>query len=600
MNILTLDSITKAFGERKIFDDASFFLQEGQKAGILGINGTGKTTLLRMIMGEEAPDAGSIIQAKGKVIAYLPQNPEFDPDLTLLEAVLNGAQHKESDAKTWLTKLGVTNYTQQCRELSGGEKKRLALIHTLLIPSDILILDEPTNHLDQEMTEWLEAILVRFKGSILMITHDRYFLDCVCNRIIEVDQGKIYSYDTNYQGYLERKEERLQMLEASDRKRHAILRNELKWVQRGARARSTKQKARLERYELMSNQQDHVRDDAVIIGSIANRLGKTTIELADIVKIYDGHCYINHFSYHFLKDDRIGFYGQNGCGKSTLLKIIIGQIKPDEGSVTIGQTVRLGYFGQEINHQMMDPNQRVIDYIRDTAEYIETDDGKITASALLERFLFAGEDQYGYIRKLSGGQKRRLYLCKVLINAPNVLILDEPTNDLDIMTLNILEDYLDHFAGIVIVVSHDRYFLDRVVTRMFVFGGNGKLIQSEGGYTDFVNRKFVLEHEIEECKKSDKTLNDKQKGWKSGAKKLKFSFQEQRDYNVIEEEIQNLEERMELLNQDTIKYATDFIKLKEITSAKDAIEIALHEKMERWMYLEELAARIEAGETIEG
>lgn len=591
MNIITVDEITKAYGERKIFDHASFFLQEGEKAGVLGINGTGKSTLLKMIVGADEPDTGSIIRAKGKVIAYLPQNPVFRDEDTLLDAVLRGSGHEESEAKAMLTRLGVTDFGQSCGELSGGERKRLALVRTLLAPADILILDEPTNHLDQEMADWLEETLKKFNGSIVMITHDRYFLDSVCNRIIEVDKGKIYSYEANYEGYLALKAEREEMAAASDRKRHSILRTELEWVKRGARARSTKQKARLERFEQMSRVADAAKDGAVELGSVKSRLGRTTVELHNISKAYGDKTLIRDFTYLFLRNDRVGFMGHNGCGKSTLMKMIMGEVTPDTGYVEIGQTVKIGYFAQEIRDEEMRPDQKVIDYIRDVAEYVETEDGKISAARLLEKFLFAGEDQYGPVGKLSGGQRRRLYLCKVLMGAPNVLILDEPTNDLDITTLTILEDYLDRFPGIVIVVSHDRYFLDRVVGRLFIFEGNGKLRQSEGGYTDYQNRLLAETRQAEEDVISGKS-NVKVK-WNAGReKKLKFTYQEQKDYDTIEADIAALEEKIAKADEDMLQFARDFVKLKELTEEKEKAEAELEEKMERWMYLEELAARI--------
>lgn len=623
MNIITMDEITKAYGERKIFDKASFFLQEGEKAGVLGINGTGKSTLLKMIVGMDEPDTGHVIRSKGKVIFYLPQNPVFGENDNLLEAVLKDSGHEESDAKTMLTKLGVTDFRQTCGQLSGGERKRLALVKALLAPADILILDEPTNHLDQEMADWLEETLKRFKGSILMITHDRYFLDSICNRIIEVDKGKIYSYETNYQGFLALKAEREEMEEAAERKRHSILRTELEWVKRGARARSTKQKARLMRFEQLSRISDRGKDGAVELSSVKSRLGKTTVELHGVSKAYGDKILLKDFTYLFLRNDRIGFMGKNGCGKSTLMKIIMGEIKPDEGRVEIGQTVKIGYFAQEVNEEEMKPGQRVIDYIRDVAEYVETEDGSISAARLLEKFLFAGEDQYGPVGKLSGGQRRRLYLCKVLMGAPNVLILDEPTNDLDITTLRILEDYLDGFPGIVIVVSHDRYFLDRVVGRMFVFEGEGRLRQSEGGYTDYRNR-LILEKQISEdgedgtgkkgltgkeyakrelaeangnCNGQAAGKEEAEKGekvkWNAGReKKLKFTFKEQKDYETIEGDIAALEAKIEKLDGDMLRFSRDFVKLKELSEEKEKAERDLEEKMERWMYLEELAAKI--------
>ncbi len=619
MNIITVDEITKAYGERKIFDRASFFLQEGEKAGILGINGTGKSTLLKMIVGIDEPDTGNIIRSKGKVISYLPQNPVFGENDNLLEAVLKDSGHEESDAKTMLTKLGVTDFGQVCGQLSGGEQKRLALVRALLALADILILDEPTNHLDQEMADWLEESLKKFRGSILMITHDRYFLDSICNRIIEVDKGKIYSYEANYQGFLALKAECEEMEEASERKRHSILRTELEWVKRGARARSTKQKARLMRFEQLSRVRDREKDGAVELSSIKSRLGKTTVELHDIGKTYGDKVLLKNFTYLFLRNDRIGFMGKNGCGKSTLMKIIMGELEPDEGRVEIGQTVKIGYFAQELNDEEMKPGQKVIDYIRDVAEYVETEEGSISAARLLEKFLFAGEDQYGPVGKLSGGQKRRLYLCKVLMGAPNVLILDEPTNDLDIATLRILEDYLDSFPGIVIVVSHDRYFLDRVVGRMFVFEGDGKLRQSEGGYTDYRNRLLSENQRMEGGNKGLKgngrsedkltKANGNSEGqaaagkeeaakgekvkWNAGReKKLKFTFKEQKDYETIEADISALEEKIEKLDADMLQFARDFVKLRELSEEKEKAERDLEEKMERWMYLEELAAKI--------
>ncbi|MBP3457907.1 MAG: ABC-F family ATP-binding cassette domain-containing protein [Lachnospiraceae bacterium] len=610
MNIITVDEITKAYGERKIFDRASFFLQEGEKAGVLGINGTGKSTLLKMIVGEDEPDMGTIIRAKGKVIAYLPQNPVFRDEDTLMDAVLRESGHKESDAKAMLTRLGVADFGQSCGRLSGGERKRLALVKTLLAPADILVLDEPTNHLDQEMADWLEDTLKKFKGSIIMITHDRYFLDSVCNRIIEVDKGKIYSYEANYEGYLSLKAEREEMAAASDRKRHSILRTELEWVKRGARARSTKQKARLERFEQLSRMTDAAKDGTVELGSVKSRLGRTTVELHDVSKAYGDKVLIRDFTYLFLRNDRVGFMGHNGCGKSTLMKMIMGEVMPDEGRIEIGQTVKIGYFAQEIKDDEMPSEQKVIDYIRDVAEYVETDDGKISAARLLEKFLFAGEDQYGPVGKLSGGQRRRLYLCKVLMGAPNVLILDEPTNDLDITTLTILEDYLDSFPGIVIVVSHDRYFLDRVVGRMFIFEGNGKLRQSEGGYTDYQNRLLTEKQLANDNSNSGSGQTGSRDGspeeaetglsgssgkakWNTGrVKKLKFTYQEQRDYETIEADIAALEEKIEQADANMLKFARDFVKLKELTEEKEKAETALEEKMERWMYLEELAEKI--------
>ena len=641
MNILTLENITKAYGERKLFDNTGFYLQEGEKAGIIGINGTGKSTLLKMIVGLEEPDEGRIVKANHAVVSYLPQNPDFKPEETVIQAVVKSAvevkrqmEHWDgtgivsydeesllaAEAKTMLTKLGVYDFEQKCGELSGGQKKRLALVAVLLAPADILVLDEPTNHLDNEMSDWLEEMLKKTKSAIVMITHDRYFLDSVSNRIVEIDKGKIYSYSTNYSGFLELKTGREEMAEASQRKRNSILRVELEWVKRGARARSTKQKARLERYEELKNTAAPVKDGEVELSSVASRLGRTTVELENIYKSYGDNCLIKDFTYIFLKNDRVGFIGKNGCGKTTLMKMIAGLVQPDSGNITIGQTVKLGYYSQEISTEIMNPNQRVIDYIRDTTEIIETPEGKVTATRMLEKFLFAGEDQYGLIGKLSGGEKRRLYLCKVLMEAPNVLILDEPTNDMDITTLRILEDYLDNFPGIVIVVSHDRYFLDRTVRRIFSFEGNGILKQSEGGYTDYVNHKQAEEllsggtmsnpgkagnsggvgvGKVDSNVKSTGEKVDKN-NWNAGRKKkLKFTYQEQKDYESIEGDIAALEEKIEALEQEIPKHSRDFVKLNELMKEKEQCEAWLEEKMERWMYLEDLAAKIEAGEEIE-
>ena len=607
MNILTVDNITKSYGVRKIFDGASFFLQEGEKAGIIGINGTGKSTLLKIIAGLEEADDGTVIKANHCLVRYLPQNPEFAPEETVLEAVLRGNRVEENagtieaDAKSMLTKLGVTEFDQPCGQLSGGQRKRLALVSVLLSPAEILLLDEPTNHLDNYMSDWLEDQLRRRKGAMIMVTHDRYFLDSVTDRILELDKGKIYSYDANYSGYLELKMQREEMAQASEKKRLNILRNELVWVQRGARARSTKQKARLQRFEELKNVKGPVTDGKVELTSAASRLGRTTVEIENVSKSYGDKVLIRDFTYLFGKDDRVGFIGPNGSGKTTLMKMILGEVTPDSGHIEIGQTVKLGYYAQEIDDTMMHPEQRVIDYIRDVAEYITTEDGQITAARMLERFLFSGEDQYGQLGKLSGGERRRLQLCKVLMGAPNVLILDEPTNDLDIATLQVLEDYLDTFPGIVIVVSHDRYFLDRVVRRIFALEDT-RMVQYEGGYTDYANRKAAegtIESTGAAATSQPKNADEENtsKNWKSGQKrKLKFTYQEQKDYESIEGEMAALEDKIATLEADFSKYASDFVKLNELTQEKEAAEQQLEEKMERWMYLEDLAARIERGE----
>lgn len=625
MNLLTAENIEKSFTERKLLNGASFYLEEGEKVGIIGINGTGKSTLLKILAKIEEPDSGKVICANHVVMRYLPQNPVFLPEKTVLESVLEAAAGKqdtiyaganaggkheinekiwemESSAKAFLTRLGITNFTQKTKELSGGQKKRLALAAILLVPCDILLLDEPTNHIDHEMADWLEDYLKKWKGSLIMVTHDRYFLDSVSNRIVEIDKGNIYSYDTNYSGFLERKAMREESEIAGERKRQSVLRKEIEWIKRGAKARSTKQKARIQRYETLRDQSAPDVDKKIEISSISTRMGKTTVELSHLHKAYGDRVLIQDFSYIFLKNDRIGFVGKNGCGKTTLMKMIEGRQKPDSGEVILGQTIKLGYYSQEIEEKKeagiayMDPSMRVINYIKNTAEFVRTEDGLISASAMLERFLFPPEEQYSVIGKLSGGEKRRLNLLRVLMEAPNVLILDEPTNDLDIVTLSILEDYLDNYDGIVITVSHDRYFLDRVVRRIFAFEENGVLRQYEGGYTDYVNRKREEEKDREPQIQTEKesTAKPAAKDTRTHAPKLKFSYKEQREYETIETDIAALEERMDEIDEEIAKCATDFVRLNELTEEKTKVNTELEEKLERWEYLEELAAKIEA------
>lgn len=616
MNLINMEKLTKSYAERKLFDGASFSLQEGEKVGVIGINGTGKTTLLRMLMGEEEPDEGTITMANHVVLRYLPQHPEFVPDKSSLECVLEGNVTEEnrwsveSDAKTMMTRLGIKDFMQPAGQLSGGQRKRLALISVLLSPADILLLDEPTNHLDNEMADWLEDYLKKWRGALIMVTHDRYFLDSVTNRMIEIDKGQIYSYQTNYSGYLEYKTQRQEMELASERKRQSILRVELEWIQRGARARSTKQKAHIQRYEELRDRQAPKQDSQLELSSISSRLGKTTVELKHICKSYGDRKLIDDFSYIFLKGDRVGFLGANGCGKSTLMKMIAGIIGQDSGQVIVGQTVKMGYYAQEIASEKengetetdfyyMNPQQRVIDYVKDTAEYIQTADGVVSATVMLERFLFPPEKQYSLIGKLSGGEKKRLNLLRVLASSPNFLLLDEPTNNLDIATLTILEDYLDRYEGIVVAVSHDRYFLDRTMKRIFAFEGDGKLRQYEGGYTDYALRK-AAEREVQGTEQGKRTSDaDKtnsqtaQKGQRSrGAQKLKFTYREQKDYETIEQDIAGLEEKIQMLETEMETVSTDFVKLNQLMADKEEAESLLEEKMERWMYLEELAAKI--------
>ena len=634
MNLINIEKITKSFTDHKLFDNASFSLQEGEKVGVIGINGTGKTTLLRMMAGLEEPDEGTITTANHAVIRYLPQHPEFDPEMSCLDCVLAGNVTEEnrwtieSDAKAMMTRLGIRDFAQPAGQLSGGQRKRLALISALLAPADILLLDEPTNHLDNEMADWLEDYLKKWKGALVMVTHDRYFLDSVTSRIAEIDKGAIYSYQSNYSGFLELKTQREEMEDASERKRQSILRVELEWIRRGARARSTKQKAHIQRFEELRDRQAPVRDSSVELGSISSRMGRTTVELISVCKSYGEKKLIDDFNYIFLKGDRVGFIGPNGCGKTTLMKIIAGLLPPDSGQVVVGQTVKMGYYAQEIASRKqqtdvsggqsvdafrgqstdapgamtdlsyMDPKQRVIDYVKDTAEYIQTTDGVLSASAMLERFLFPPDKQYSPIGKLSGGEKKRLNLLRVLASSPNFLLLDEPTNNLDIATLTILEDYLDRFEGIVVTVSHDRYFLDRTMKRIFAFEEDGRLRQYEGGYTDYAARRAAEEEEKESqeekrgsCGKPD--IPAAEKGQRvRGPQKLKFSYKEQKDYETIEADMAALEERISTLEQDIEASASDFVKLNQLMAEKAELEAALEEKMERWMYLEELAAKI--------
>lgn len=608
MNLITAEHLTHSYTERKLFDDASFSLNEQEKVGIIGINGTGKSTLLKILAGREEPDEGTVIMGRNLRIGYLSQNPVFPESFDALTAALpladdisGSPMDYEADAKSMLTKLGITQLNQNITELSGGQRKRIALVRTLLTPADILILDEPTNHLDSAMAEWLETFLKHTKSALIMITHDRYFLDSVVNRIVEIDKGKLYSYSCNYLGYLERKAQREEIEMATERKRQSLLRVEIAWMQRGARARSTKQKAHIARYEALRDTAAPVRDSSVEMTSVSSRLGKTTVELEHITKSYGDRTLIRDFSYIFLRDDRIGIIGPNGCGKSTLMKIIDGSVQPDNGTVTIGQTVKIGYFSQE--NEALDDNMRVIDYVRSGAEYIRQPDGSlITASAMLERFLFPGDMQYALIKKLSGGEKRRLYLLRILMEAPNVLFLDEPTNDLDIATLTILEDYLDHFDGIVTVVSHDRYFLDRVVRRIFSYEEGGRLVQYEGGYTDYLHAREARNTDVTghtttsgTSSPSDaepaKTVN--RNNWKDGqTKKKKMTYQEQKDFETIEDDIAAIEGRLKEIDTEMGQAASDFVKLGKLSEEKESLSRELEQKMDRWMYLEELAQEL--------
>ena len=608
MSVINVEHISKLYGDKMILDDLSCRVDEGDKFGIIGINGTGMSTLLRIIAGEEEADEGKIIFSNGMTIGWMGQNPEFDEESSILKYVCEGKKIEddygyESDAKAMLTVLELENFDEKIKNLSGGQKKRAALCKVLLQKPDILILDEPTNHLDNKMSDWLENYLKSFRGVLLMVTHDRYFLDKVTNHIWEVEGGKVYYYDENYSGYLERKAEREERELASERKRQSILRSEVKWVMRGARARSTKQKARLERFEQLKAMDSPKTAKQVEMGSVGTRLGKKTIELYDISKAYGDKVLFKHFSYIFKRFERIGFVGHNGCGKSTLMKILADLEQADSGVIEWGETIKIGYFAQEC--EVMDERERVIDYIKDAAEYVRTSEGLVSASKMLERFLFSSDMQYTPIAKISGGERRRLYLLKVLMQSPNVLILDEPTNDLDIATLRVLEDFLDEFAGIVITVSHDRYFLDRTVDRIAAFE-NGNIVVYEGDYTEYQEKSGRIEADSIDSvdsgsglhiKKSNEKKKEGREQWlasKNKEKKLKFSYKEQKEFETIDEDIEKLEEKIAELEEQISKCATDFIKLNELMQEKEKTEAELSDKMERWVYLNDLAEKIEA------
>lgn len=596
MNVITAEHITKNYTGRLLFDDITFGFDDTDKVGIIGINGTGKSTLLNIIAGREEPDDGKIIKGNNIKIAFLEQNPILDEKLSILENVIGDERENwdmEGSAKSILNKLGFTDYDKSAANLSGGEKKRVALVRTILHPADVLILDEPTNHLDAQMAAWLENFLKNYRGTVIMVTHDRYFLDKVTNKIYEIDKGKIYSYETNYSGFLELKAQREEMEIATERKNKSLYRMELEWMMRGARARSTKQKAHIQRFENLRDRQKPVEEESMQLSSVSSRLGKKTIEIENVSKSFGDRKLFENFSYIFLRNDRIGIVGSNGCGKSTLLKIIMDEIKPDTGHIEIGTTVKIGYFSQM--NEYLDESQRVIDYVKETAEYIMTTQGRISASAMCEKFLFDSQMQYSLIGKLSGGEKRRLYLLHVLMEQPNVLILDEPTNDLDIKTMTILEDYLKTFDGIVITVSHDRFFLDKIVNRIFSFE-NGDIVQYEGGYSDFIsvyNEKHKNDDVNGSISSYEKVKKENQVQWKKENKKVKFSYNEQREFNTIDDDIEKIENDISNVDKQILENATNSVKLGELMIKKEELEKLLEEKMQRWIYLNELAQQIE-------
>ena len=660
MNILNVENVSKTYMAKSVLNDVSVGISDTDKIGVVGINGTGKSTLLAIVAGVVEPDSGQVVMNNNLRISYLPQNPVFDMGKTLLENITDkiyaGGDHwdKMGEIKANLAKFGIDDPECNPEVLSGGQKKRAALVAAVMTPSDLLILDEPTNHLDSEMIEWLEDFLKRFKGALLMITHDRYFLDEVTNQIIEIDKGNVYRYETNYSGFLELKEQRLEYEKAAERKAASLYRKDLAWMLRGARARSTKQKAHIQRFEALRDRQLPEEERFVTLSSLPTRMGNKTIVIEGISKGYDGRVLFKDFSYTFGKLDRIGVIGPNGCGKSTFLKSIIGDVKPDTGSVEIGQTIKIGYFGQE--NEALDEKNRVLDYIKDVAEFIKTPDGMVSATMMCERFLFTPDMQYAPIAKLSGGEKRRLYLLRVLMDSPNVIILDEPTNDLDIQTLRILEDYLDSFPGIILTVSHDRYFLDRVVTRIFSFEGSGVILQSEGGYSDYVVRKKADRDGSDMPDKSgkggstgksgsgaqqgggsgkagsgaqqgggsgkagsgtsqgssgksgsgasqgssgksgggagqgssDDALEKSAKGYRPVREKTKLSYAEQKEYDNIESEIEELENKCKEVEKQIALSTTDFTRLMQLENEKAELEATIEAKMERYIELQEM------------
>lgn len=597
MILLSAQNISKTYMERKVLDDVSFFLNEGDKVGIIGINGTGKSTLLKILAGAEESDRGDIVRTNGIRISYLPQIPEFDDHGSVLEQVLSHLpddlkESKEYEAKSILDKLDLSDYDRDISTLSGGEKRRAGIAAALIQPSDVLLLDEPTNHIDNETAQMLEEFLLKYRGAIVMVTHDRYFLNKICRKIVEIDKGKIYACDGNYSEYLVYKAQREAEAEAAERKNKSLYRRELEWISRGARARGTKSKDRIERFEVLKNREIPVESEKLQLQSVSTRLGRKTIEIENISKSIDGKQLITDFSYIISRDARIGIVGHNGAGKSTFLKMLTGEIKPDCGEIVIGDTVNIGYFSQEC--ETMDPTMRVIEYIRDTADIVHTPDGTVTASQMLERFLFTSELQWNRIEKLSGGERKRLYLLKILMTAPNILLLDEPTNDLDIATLTILEDYLENFAGAVIAVSHDRYFLDKMATEIFEFK-DGQCIRYNGNYSDYAEKAFQSSssEEVKSKKKSDK----KERTY-TGKTKLKFSFKEQREYETIDDDIAELEQMITDTEKEIAANSSDYVKLQELSDKKAELETELEFKMERWVYLNDLAERIAKREMI--
>lgn len=599
MNLLSIENVSKNYGEKQLFDRISFGIDQGEKIGLLGVNGTGKTTFLKVIAGIEAPDQGRVTVGNKVSLEYLPQNPHFDNEANVLQQIFRGRPplddqkefwETESDAKIILTKLGIVDFEAKLGTLSGGQRKRVALATALINPADLLILDEPTNHIDNQTVDWLEQYLNKRKGALLMVTHDRYFLDRVVNGIIELDEGKLYSYAGNYSQFLELKALREEQLQSSEKKRLNLYRNELAWIRRGAKARSTKQKARIDRFEQIKEEKLVAESERIELPVGVTPLGKKVIELEQVCKQFDGNKLISNLSYIIARDDRIGIVGPNGVGKTTLLKLLIGNLAPDSGTIDIGPTVKIGYFAQEYGE--MNENLRVINYIKEEAEVIPTSGGgTISASQLLDRFLFPSALQWTPIAKLSGGERRRLYLLRILMSAPNVLLLDEPTNDLDIQTLTILEGYLDDFNGAVIAVSHDRYFLDRVTDKIFSFEGGGIITKHLGNYSQYLETNLQSSEDLEH--KKAKTIEPKQKSLATlKTAPLKFSFNEQREFEQIETFIDDLEQELRAVKEKLIGASANFVLLQDLLAQEASLEQELDKKLERWAYLNEIAEQI--------
>ncbi|MFR8310707.1 MAG: ABC-F family ATP-binding cassette domain-containing protein [Negativibacillus sp.] len=605
MILLSAEKVYKGYSERQLLDGCSLAIGEGEKIGLIGINGTGKSTLLKVMAGIDPPDSGIVTRAGGVRVAYLPQNPLFDGETTVLQQVMKGVaideerakdakviqQADEYQCKSILNQLGLGDYDQKIAQLSGGQKRRVALACALAAEAEVLILDEPTNHIDSEMVDWLEGYLKRFQGALLMVTHDRYFLERVVNRIVELDHGKLYSYPANYSQYLELKAQREEMALATERKRQSLYRKELAWIQRGARARSTKAQFRVDRFEQLKNSEYVLDQSKLEVSALSSRLGRKIIEIDNISKAFDGKQLVRDFSYNLLRGDRIGIIGPNGYGKTTLVRMICGLLEPDSGTIVRGDTVKIGYFSQEsFIGEEFDPSVKAVDYIRSISQEIQTPEGTLSASQMMEKFLFPSELQYTEIGRLSGGERRRLYLLRVLMEAPNVLVLDEPTNDLDIETLAVLEDYLESFPGVVIAVSHDRYFLDKLMNHVFVLAGNGEVRHYTGGYADY--RADVAEQERIKKQSTASVSNGEKRDGRNQREKLKFSFKEQREYEQIDQVIAELEEKIEETEQQIRSNSSDYTALQQLTQEKEELEDQLAQKMERWVYLNDLAERI--------